>query len=156
MCMCIAEIKATYKEVKRETLRVARKSFERPVEFVTEDNIDKFLDAINIITKDLNSVTQSINELIKVVRNNFCEISTKEAEDLLKMSHPMVEKMQTLHDKLIASPLYRGMTTAVELYNDAVSDFEELCQDLKTCRVDMEQDEDFQETLQKLNEMVRK
>ena len=156
MCTCIAEIKATYKEVKKETSRVAKKSFERPVEFVTEDNIDKFLDAINIITKDLNSVTQSINELITVVRNNFCEISTAEAEDLLKLSHPMVEKMRLLHNKLTASPLYRGMMTTVELYIDAVSDFEELCHDLKVFRIDLEQDDKFQQTLQKVNEMLRR
>ena len=48
MCTCIAEIKATYTEVKKETSRIARKSFKKPVDIVTEKNIDRFLDAINI------------------------------------------------------------------------------------------------------------
>ena len=156
MCTCIAEIKATYTEVKKETSRIARKSFKKPVDIVTEKNIDRFLDAINIITKDLNGVTQSTNDLIKVVRNNFCEISILEAEDLLKLSRPILEKMQSLHKKLIASPLYRGMKTAVELYNDAMCDFEELCQDLKTFRVDLEKDEKFQNILNDLNEMTKR
>lgn len=155
MCMCIAEIKASYTEVKKETSRIARKSFEKPVDSITENNIDIFLDAINVITKDLNSVTQSTNELIKIVRNNFCDISKSEAEELIKLSHQILAKMRTVHDKLIASPLYRGMTTSVELYSDAMSDFEELCQDLKTFRIDMVQNEELQKTLQQLNEIVR-
>ena len=69
MCTCIVEIKATYTEVGRETSRVARKSFSKPVELIGKENfnIDEFLDAINLITKDLNSVTQATNNLIKVV-----------------------------------------------------------------------------------------
>ena len=156
MCTCIAEIKATYTEVKKETSRIARKSFEKPVGNVTESNIDRFLDAINVITRDLNGVTQSTNDLIRVVRNNFCDISTAEAEDLLKLSKPIIEKMQTLHNKLVASPLYRGMMTAVELYSNVMSDFEELCQDLKTFRIELDQDDSFQQTLQKLNEMTER
>lgn len=156
MCTYIAEIKATYTEVNRETSRVARKSFRKPIELVTKENfdIDEFLDAINIITKDLNSVTQATNDLIEVVRNNFCEISTSEAEELLELSRPIYEKMQKLYNKLIASPLYRGMKTAVELYNDAMSDFDELCHDLKTFRIDLEQNEEFQESLRKLSERM--
>lgn len=156
MCTCITEIKATYTEVKKETSRIARKSFKRPVDNLTEQNIDRFLDAINIITKDLNGVTQSTNDLIKVVRNNFCEISILEAEDLLKLSRPILEKMQLLLRKLIGSPLYRGMITSVELYSGAMCDFEELCYDLKTFRVDLEKDENFQNTLNDLNEMTKR
>ena len=124
---------------------------------VSKENfdIDEFLDAINLITKDLNSVTQATNDLIEVVRNNFCEISTPEAEELLELSHPIYEKMQKLHNKLIASPLYRGMKTAVGLYYDAMSDFDELCHDLKTFRIDLEQNEEFQEVSRKLSEMLR-
>ena len=155
MCTYIAEIKASYREVKKETSRIARKSYENPVDTLKEDNIDEFLDAINIITRDLNSVTQSTNELIRIVRNNFCELSKEEAKELLGLSHPILSKMQLLHTKLIASPLYRGMTTSVELYSDAMSDFEELCQDLQTFRVELNQNEDYQQTLQQLNEMLK-
>ena len=157
MCTCIAEIKATYTEVGRETSRIARKSFSKPVELIGKENfnIDEFLDAINLITKDLNSVTQATNNLIKVVRNNFCDISTSEAEELLILSHPLCEKMQQLYDKLIASPFYRGMRTAVELYSDAMSDFDELCHDLKTFRIDLEQNEEFQYVSKELSEMLK-
>lgn len=156
MCTCIADIKATYTEVCRETSRVARMSFSKPVDLINKENfnIDEFLDAINLITKDLNSVTLATNDLILVVRNNFCELSTTETEELLEMSHPICEKMQRLHHKLTASSFYRGMESAVELYSDAMSDFEELCHDLKTFRVDLEQDNEFQETSSKLLHQV--
>lgn len=158
MCTCIADIKATYTEVCRETSRVARMSFSKPVDLINKENfnIDEFLDAINLITKDLNSVTQATNDLILVVRNNFCELSTSETEELLEMSHPICEKMQRLHHKLTASSFYRGMKSAVELYSDAMSDFEELCHDLKTFRVDFEQDNEFQETTKKLSEVLKR
>lgn len=148
MCTCIADIRASYTEVGRETSRVARKSFSKPVEMISKENfdIDEFLDAINLITKDLNSVTQATNDLIEVVRNNFCEISTPEAEELLLLSQPIYKKMQAFHKKLLISPFYRGMQTAVELYADAVSDFDELCHDLKTFRIDLEQNEEFQKS----------
>ena len=158
MCTCIADIKATYTEVSRETARVARMSFSKPVDLIYKENfnIDEFLDAINLITKDLNSVTQATNDLILVVRNNFCELSTTETEELLEMSHPICEKMQRLHHKLTASSFYRGMKSAVELYSDAMSDFEELCHDLKTFRVDLEQDNEFQEATKKLSEVLKR
>jgi hypothetical protein len=158
MCTCITEIKATYTEVDKETSRIARRSFTKPVSLVTKENfdIDEFLDAINLITKDLNSVTQSTNELIMVVRNNFCEISPLEAEELLKMSEPICEKMQKLYNKLLVSPLYRGMKTVVALYSDSMNDFDELCHDLKTFRVDFEQNEEFKSALQNLSESMRR
>lgn len=158
MCTCIVEIKATYSEVGRETSRVARKSFSKPVELIGKENfdIDEFLDAINLITKDLNSVTQAINNLIEIVRNNFCDISTHEAEELLKLSHPLYEKMQQLHNKLVTSTFYRGMRTAVELYSDAMSGFEELCHDMKSFRIDLEQNEEFQAVSMKLSEMLKR
>ena len=158
MCTYIAEIKATYTEVGRETSRVARKSFSKPVELINKENfdIDEFLDAINIITKDLNSVTQATHDLIEVVRNNFCEISTSEAEELLELSHPIYDKMQKLYHKLLSSPFYKGMKTAVELYSDAMSEFDELCHDLKTFRIDLEQNDEFKEVERKLSEMLRR
>ena len=62
MCTCIADIKATYTEVCRETSRVARMSFSKPVDLINKENfnIDEFLDAINLIAKDLNSVAAEI------------------------------------------------------------------------------------------------
>ena len=158
MCTCIAEIKESYTEVKKVTLRVARKSYDKPV---NTDNdvvfdVDKFLDAINVITKDLHCVTQATNDLVVIVRNNFWEISSQEAEDLLMLSKPIQKKMEQLYQKLMASPLYKGMQTAVGLYLVAIRDFEELCHDLKTFRIELEQNEEFQQTLRDVNEMLRK
>ena len=37
-----------------------------------------------------------------------------------------------------------------------MSDFEELCHDLKTFRVDLEQDNEFQEATKKLSEVLKR
>ena len=112
--------------------------------------MDDFLDTINVITKDLQRVTDSVNDLVEVVRNKFCDITTSEAEDLLELSVPIMEKMQSLHKKLLRSPLYVGMETVVCLYFDAMTEFEELCSDLKTWHVDAPKNEHFQQTLELL------
>ena len=158
MCTCIAEIKESYTEVKKVTLRVAKKSYDKPVNVDSNEafDMDKFLDAINEITKDLHAVTQATNDLIVIVRNNFCEISSQEAQELLSLSTPIRKKMDLFHLKIISSPFFKGMQTAVGQYSVAMSDFEELCLDLKTFRIDLEQNEDFQQTLQDINEMLRK
>lgn len=152
MCTYIDTIKASYSEVGRRTSRVARKSFRRPVVKAdkSEPCIDDFLDAINAITKELQRLTDSVNELVEVVRNNFCDITTSEAEELLVLSAPITDKMQLLHRKLLRSPLYIGMETVVSLYFDAMTEFEELCSDLKTWHVDAPQNAHFQETLELL------
>ena len=84
MCTCIDNIRASYSEVKRETSRVARRSFQKPVE--AGDNaqvsVDDFLDAINVITRELHQVTTSVNDLVEVVRINFCQITPQEAREL--------------------------------------------------------------------------
>ena len=158
MCTCIDNIKASYSEVGRRTRRVSRRSFNRPVSHseAPQPSIDDFLDAINVITKELHQLTQSINDLVEVVRNNFCDITTPEAEELLQLSAPINEKIRQLHRKLLRSPLYVGMETVVCLYADAMGDFEELCHDLRQFRVELEQDEEFQQTLLKLNNLLSK
>lgn len=156
MCTCIVGIKESYTAVERETSRIARKSFRKTKKLKTSEKIDDFLDAINLATKELNQLIQSINRLVEVVRNNFCDITPSEAKDLVLLSQPILEKMQTLQRKLLASPLYRGMITVVELYNDAVGEFDELCQDLKTLRIQLEQNDDFQRTLDEIDAMFKK
>lgn len=152
MCTYIDTIKASYTEVGRRTSRVARRSFRKPVASAgkPEPTMDDFLDTINVITKDLQRVTDSVNDLVEVVRNKFCDITTSEAEDLLELSVPIMEKMQSLHKKLLRSPLYVGMETVVCLYFDAMTEFEELCSDLKTWHVDAPKNEHFQQTLELL------
>lgn len=158
MCTCIDNIKTSYADVRRNTSRIARKSFGNPTVPVgkTYPDVDDFLDAINVITKELQQTTQSVNDLIEVVRNNFCGITTSEAKELLSISQPINEKMLLLHRKLLKSPLYVGMETTVKLYEDAMSDFEELCHDLKTFRIDLEQNADFQESLHNLTESLKR
>ena len=94
MCTCIDNIRASYSEVKRETSRVARRSFQKPVE--AGDNaqvsVDDFLDAINVITRELHQVTTSVNDLVEVVRINFCQITPQEARELLELSEPIDKK----------------------------------------------------------------
>ena len=152
MCTYIDTIKASYSEVDRRTSRVARRSFRNPVAKAAgiEPSIDDFLDAINAITKELQKVTDSVNDLVETVRNNFCDITTSEAVDLLQLSAPITEKMQLLHKKLLRSPLYVGMETVVGLYTDAMTEFEELCADLKTWYVDATKNWHLQQTLEHL------
>ena len=139
MCTCIDTIKASYSEVKRETSRVARRSFQNPVEVGdnAQVSVDDFLDAINVITRELHQVTTSVNDLVDVVRINFCQITPQE-----------------LHKKLQKSPLYVGMETVVKLYEEAMGGFDELCHDLQTFRISLEQDGEFQNVIDKLNESL--
>ncbi|MBQ8487375.1 MAG: hypothetical protein IJ533_06975 [Prevotella sp.] len=129
---------------------MARRSFRKPVARADkpQPSIDDFLDAINVITKDIQKVTDSVNDLVEVVRNNFCDITTPEAEELLQLSAPIADKMQMLHKKLLRSPLYVGMETVVSLYFDAMTEFEELCSDLKTWHVDAPKNNHLQQTLE--------
>ena len=55
-----------------------------------------------------------------------------------------------LHRKLKRSPLYVGMETCVNLYYDAMTEFEELCSDLKTWHVDAPQNNQLQRTMEYL------
>lgn len=157
MCTCIDNIKTSYSEVKRNASRISRKSFVVPV--ADDDNnkqpsIDVFLDAINLITKELYQLTNSIVSLVEIVRNNFCEITKSEAQELLQLSVPICEKMEQLHKKLLKSPLYVGMETVVGIYVNAMNDFTELCNDLRFFRIDLEKNTDFQNALAKLNESL--
>lgn len=152
MCTHIDTIKSSYSEVKRRASRVARKSFRSPS--IKNDNsqlsLDDFLDAINAITKELQSLTDSVNRLVEVVRNNFCDITTSEAEDLLQLSAPITDKMHLLHKKLLGSPLYVGIETVVSLYFDAMTEFEELCSDLKTWHIEAPKNDHLQQTTELL------
>lgn len=152
MCTCIDNIKASYSDVRRKASQVSHKSFAVPKSNVdAELNIDTFLDAINLITKELYRLTTAVNNLVETVRNNFCDITVNEAQELLQLSTPISEKMSQLHDKLLKSPLYVGMETVVNIYTEAMNDFNELCHDLKFFRVELETNDRFQQTLSKLN-----
>ena len=156
MCTCVDNIKASYTEVNKVTARVVRKSFNGPTTNAgnVKPNIDVFLDAINEFSREVYGLTNAINEFVEVARNNFCDISSDLAKELISRSDSTIEKMKLLHRKLLASPLYVGMETVVNLYSDAMADYEELCSDLKIFRVDAQNNKQLQATLAELDKLV--
>ena len=158
MCTCIDNIKASYTEVKKVATRVSKESFAGPIGIKgnIQPNIDEFLDAINYFTREIHGLTNAINNLVEVTRINFCNISEDLAKEMLSQSDSMCKKMRLLHKKLLASPLYLGMETVVALYCDAMNDFEELCSDIKTLRIDAPNNQQLQKTLVGLDELLNK
>ena len=144
MCTCIAEIKESYTQVRKQAEYVVEQSYD----------IDDFLDAINAVRKPLDSVTSEINALVELVRSHFTEITVPEAEELLQLSEPIQKKMQQVYLNLLRSPLRVGMEQSVDLFRQAMSDFDELCHDMKTFNIDLAQDEHFQHTLKMVSEMM--
>lgn len=144
MCTCIAEIKESYTQVRKQAEYVVEQSYD----------IDDFLDAINAVKKPLDSVTSETNALVELVRSHFTEITVPEAEELLQLSEPIQKKMQQVYLNLLRSPLRVGMEQSVDLFRQAMSDFDELCHDMKTFNIDLAQDEHFQQTLKMISEMM--
>lgn len=136
MCTCIAEIKASYTKVRHQTAEVAQQQFD----------IDDYLDKVNVVRKNLERITEETNNLVETVRDHFTEFDIQETTELLAHSTPILILMDQLHQKLVESPLYPGLKTAVEDYCDCVSIFQELCSDLQTFNIDLRQDEEFQKT----------
>lgn len=144
MCTCIAEIKESYTQVRKQAEYVVEQSYD----------IDDFLDAINAVRKPLDSVTSETNALVELVRSHFTEITVPEAEELLQLSETIQKKMQQVYLNLLRSPLRVGMEQSVDLFRQAMSDFDELCHDMKTFNIDLAQDEHFQQTLKMVSEMM--
>jgi len=144
MCTCMTDIKASYTNVWKQTEEVANQSFD----------MDDFLDAINVVRKELTMVTDKTNELVELVRSHFTEITIPEAEELVSLSEPIQKKMQVVYLKLLASPLYVGMGTAADLYRQAMSDFDELCHDMETFNINLAKDPDFISVSQTLNDLL--
>ena len=146
MCACIDIIKASYTEVQRQTAKVVEQPFDMNV----------FLDEVNDVKKELDEVTDDINSLVELVRSHFTELTIEESEELCLLSTHTLNKMDELYLKLLRSPYYIGMKTSVERYQEGVSDFKELCHDLKSFNIDLRRDEAFQAMLQQLSSLVRK
>ena len=144
MCTCIAEIKASYTKVRHQTAEVAQQQFD----------IDEYLDKVNVVRKKLEQITEETNSLVETVRDHFTEFDVQETTELLAHSTPILILMDQLHQKLVESPLYPGLKTAVEDYCDCVSVFQELCSDLQTFNIDLRQDEEFQKTSELLRSIA--
>lgn len=144
MCTCIAEIKASYTQVRKQAEYAVEKSYD----------IDDFLDAVNVVKKQVALVTDETNALVELVRNHFTEITVAEAEDLLALSDPIQKKMQQVYLNLLRSPLLVGMEQTVELYRQSMSDFDELCRDMRTFNVNLAQDTEFQRVSAMLNDLL--
>ena len=136
MCTCIAEIKESYTKVRHQTAEVAQQRFD----------IDDYLDRVIVVRKKLEQITDETNNLVETVRDHFTEFDEQETTELLAHSAPILILMDQLHQKLVESPLYPGLKTAVENYRDCVSDFQELCSDLQKFNIDLRHDEEFQKT----------
>ena len=144
MCTCIAEIKASYTQVRKQAEYAVEKSYD----------IDDFLDAVDVFKKQVALVTDETNALVELVRNHFTEITVAEAEDLLALSGPIQKKMQQVYLNLLRSPLLVGMEQTVELYRQSMSDFDELCRDMRTFNVNLAQDTEFQRVSAMLNDLL--
>ena len=136
MCTCIAEIKESYTKVRHQTAEVAQQKFD----------IDDYLDMVIVVRKKLEEITVETNNLVETVRDHFTEFDEQETTELLAHSTPILILMDQLHQKLVESPLYPGLKTAVENYRDCVSDFQELCSDLQQFNIDLRHDEEFQKS----------
>ena len=142
MCTCIAEIKASYTKVRHQTAEVAQQQFD----------IDEYLDKVNVVRKKLEQITEETNSLVETVRDHFTEFDVQETTELLAHSTPILILMDQLHQRLVESPLYPGLKTAVEDYCDCVSVFQELCSDLQTFNIDIPRNEKSRE----VEELLRK
>jgi len=118
--------------------------------------MDRFLDTINELKKLLEGVIDDTYNLIELVRAHFTEITVSEAVELLTLSEPIQKKMQQLYLNLLRSTYHKGLKTTVEKYRLSMSDFDELCQDMRTFNIELAQDTNFQDTLNKVNEMISK
>lgn len=146
MCTCIAEIKESYTQVRKQAEYVVEQSYD----------IDDFLDAINLVKKELDRVTDDTNALVELVRSHFTEITVPEAEELLQLSEPIQKKMQQVYLNLLRSPLRVGMEQSVDLFRQAMSDFDELCRDMKTFNINLAQDDEFRKVSQGICDMLKK
>lgn len=144
MCTCIAEIKESYTKVRHQTAEVAQQQFD----------IDDYLDRVNVVRKELEQITDETNNLVELVRDHFTEFDIQETVELLAHSTPILILMDQLHQKLVESPLYSGLKTAVENYRDCVSDFQELCTDLQTFNIDVPRSEKCRETEKQLKKLA--
>lgn len=144
MCACIDIIKETYTDVLEQTEYVAKQSF----------NMDDYLDAIIHFTKQFESLTEKINNLVELVRDHFTELTVEESKDLLAESRIMRKNMTQLYKTTCDSSLYPGLKTVVKKYHESVSDFSELCNDLDTWNVRIPADVEFQKTIDTLNSLL--
>jgi hypothetical protein len=130
----------------------------KQAEYVVEQSydIDDFLDAINLVKKELDRVTDDTNALVELVRSHFTEITVPEAEELLQLSEPIQKKMQQVYLNLLRSPLRVGMEQSVDLFRQAMSDFDELCRDMKTFNINLAQDDEFRKVSQGICDMLKK
>ena len=145
MCTCIDIIKETYTDVLEQTEYVAKQSFK----------MDDYLDAIIHFTKQFESLTDNINNLVELVRDHFTELNIEESKDLLAESRIMRKNMTQLYKTACDSSLYPGLKTIVKQYHESVSDFSELCNDLETFNVVIPTDTEFQKTIDTLNSLLK-
>lgn len=144
MCTCIAEIKESYTKVRYQTAEVAQQQFD----------IDGYLDKAIAIRKEIEKITDETIDLVETVRNHFTEFDIQETTELLAHSTPILILMDQLYQKLVQSPLYDALKSAVDSYRDCVSDFQELCSDLQTFNIDVPRNENCRAIEEQLRELA--
>ncbi len=133
MCTCFDTIKTSCKEVNKLTNSTVNRSFD----------MDNYLDTINSLSKDLIVIVNDTNNFIELVRAHLTELSKSEAVELLLSFATMRELMIKLYNKLYNSIYYKGMKTNVKTYRNCISDFNELCGDLKKWNIEIPDNKDF-------------
>ncbi len=145
MCTCIAEIIASYSKVRQQTAEVARQRFD----------VDEYLDKVLVVKTELMKITDETNDLIELVRSHFTEFDIQETIELLAYSTPILILMYHLREKLSMSPLLPGLKTVVDLYRECMSDFQELCDDLQVCNIDIPSNPRCLKAERKVSEMMK-
>jgi len=144
MCTCIAEIKESYTKVRYQTAEVAQQQFD----------IDSYLDKAIAVRKEVEKITDETNDLVETVRNHFTEFDIQETTELLAHSTPILILMDQLYRKLVQSPFYDALKSAVDSYRDCMSNFQELCSDLQTFNIDVPRNEKCRAIEEKLRELA--
>jgi sulfur relay (sulfurtransferase) DsrC/TusE family protein len=144
MCTCIAEIKESYTKVRYQTAEVAQQQFD----------IDSYLDKAIAVRKEVEKITDETNDLVETVRNHFTEFDIQETTELLAHSTPILILMDQLYQKLVQSPFYDALKSAVDSYRDCMSNFQELCSDLQTFNIDVPRNEKCIAIEEKLRELA--
>lgn len=144
MCTCVETIQKNFVGVKRQTETID----------VCSSDMDSFLDKINSIRIPVENVTRDILNFVELVREHFIELNRDDSIMLLNEFVLTRQKMYEVYARLHNSSLYVGMKVAVkEFYHSAIL-FSEMCDDLQKYNIELPNDPEYQDLVDKLNAMA--
>ena len=141
MCTCVETIQKTFISIKKQTEKID----------VCSSDIDSFLDRINSIKKPVEEVTRDILQFVEIVHEYFVELSVEDSIMLFKEFAKTRQKMFEVYNKLHKSAVYVGMKNAVKEFHHSANLFSEMCDDLYKYNVELPNDSEYQDLVQKLN-----